>query len=79
MMYVYVLRSLKNDSMYVGMSSNVEKRICEHNSKRVRSTKAYCPWKLIHLEVFEDRISARKREKYLKSGYGKSWLKNKYS
>lgn len=77
-MYVYVLKSLKNEWMYVGMSSNVERRITEHNSGKVRSTKAYCPWKLLHLESFNDRKSAREREKYLKSGYGKAWLKNKY-
>ncbi len=64
--------------MYVGMSSNVKRRITEHNSGKVRSTKAYCPWKLVHLESFNDRNSAREREKYLKSGYGKAWLKNKY-
>lgn len=59
-------------------SANVDRRITEHNSGKVRSTKAYCPWKLLHLESFEDRKSAREREKYLKSGYGKTWLKNKY-
>ena len=64
--------------MYVGMTSDLEKRISEHNSGKVKSTKAYRPWKLLHIEKFEDRKLAREREKYLKSGYGKSWLKSKY-
>jgi len=77
-MYVYVLQSAVDLRMYVGMSSNVEKRVGEHNAGRTKSTKGYRPWKLIHVEEHPDRLSARTREKYLKSGYGKQWLKNKY-
>ncbi|NAS30967.1 GIY-YIG nuclease family protein [Flavobacteriaceae bacterium R38] len=79
LMNVYVLRSLKDNRFYVGMSADIEKRIQTHNSGNVKSTKGYRPWELIHQESFPDRITARKREKYLKSGYGKQWLKEKYN
>ncbi|MBT8223205.1 MAG: GIY-YIG nuclease family protein [Eudoraea sp.] len=78
-MKVYVLRSEQDGRFYVGMSSDVEKRIIAHNSGRTKSTKGYRPWKIIHLEDHPERTSARKREKYLKSGYGKQWLKKKYT
>ncbi|MBT8282424.1 MAG: GIY-YIG nuclease family protein [Muriicola sp.] len=79
MVKVYVLRSEQDGRFYVGMSSDIEKRIIAHNSGRTKSTKGYRPWKLIHLEDYPERTSARKREKYLKSGYGKQWLKKKYA
>jgi len=78
MIVVYVLRSKKDRRFYVGMTSDVIRRLNDHNSGRTISTKGYRPWELIHQETYPDRIAARKREKYLKSGYGKQWLKNKY-
>lgn len=77
-MNVYVLKSEKDNRLYVGMSSDVQKRLLEHNSGRTKSTKGYRPWKLLHEEKYPDRVTARKREKYLKSGYRKQWLKIKY-
>ena len=78
MMFVYVLRSEQDGRLYVGMSADVEKRLREHNSGRTKSTKGYRPWNLVDKEAFPDRETARKREKYLKSGYDKQWLKTKY-
>ena len=71
---VYVLQSLKLNSRYVGLTNNLDRRIEEHNSGRNRSTKGFLIWKLIHFEKFENRIEARKREKYLKSGVGRAYL-----
>ena len=74
--YVYILQSLHNDWHYVGMSSNVSRRIEVHNNENVNSTKHYAPFKLILVEEFPDRISARRREKYYKTGFGKKvWMK----
>lgn len=73
--FVYVLYSEKFDRRYVGMSSGIEKRLKEHNAGKTKSTKAFVPWKVIHTESFNDRISARKREKYLKSAAGRRDLK----
>ncbi len=78
-MQVYVLRSDIDGRFYVGMTSAINKRIQDHNSGKTRSTKPYRPWTLIHLEDLPDREKARKREKYLKSGFGKQWLKEKYA
>jgi putative endonuclease len=74
-MYVYVIRSEKDGRFYVGLTSNVKKRVSQHNTGRTRSTKAYRPWKLFFFEECLNRIEARKRERYLKSGYGKQWIK----
>ncbi len=54
----------------------VERRIGQHNKGENRSTKAYKPFKLIYTEAFNTRIEAREREKYLKSGIGKGFLKS---
>jgi putative endonuclease len=58
------------------MSTDVEKRLKEHNNGQVFSTKSYKPWKLFYKELVGDRVKARKREKYLKSGCGKEFLKS---
>ena len=75
MYYVYVLYSLEFDRTYTGITNNIERRLKEHNKKRNRSTKAYTPWVIIHKEEFLSRVEARTREKYLKSGNGREYLK----
>lgn len=79
MYYVYVLKSEQHYRFYVGMSQDVERRLAEHNSGKTKSTKGYRPWKLFFYEAFPDRQAARAREKYLKSGYGKQWIKEKWA
>ena len=76
MYYVYAIKSLVKNYIYVGMTNDIERRVLEHNSGKNKSTKAYKPFILIHKEQFETRIEARKREKYLKSGIGKEFLKS---
>lgn len=78
-MIVYVLRSEVDGRFYVGMTANLAQRVSDHNKGRAKSTKAYRPWKLFFFENFETRNEARQREKYLKSGYGKQWIKEKYN
>ena len=75
---VYVIRSQKDGRDYVGMSNDVERRLIEHNNGKTKSTKGFIPWNLLFFENYSDRITARKREKYLKSGYGKMWIKKKW-
>ena len=72
---VYAIQSEVDMRIYVGFTTNVAERIRWHNQGKTRSTKGYRPWKLIYKENVEDRISARKRELYLKSGCGKEFLK----
>ena len=76
MYFVYVIKSRVGKRMYVGLSSNVENRLKDHNFGRVFSTKGYRPWKLVYIEKIGSRIEARKREEYFKSGCGKEFLKS---
>ena len=75
--YVYVLRSEKDGRLYKGFSSRLKDRIEEHNSGKTNSTKGYRPWELVYFEIFETQKEALAREKYLKSGAGREFLKNK--
>ena len=75
MHYVYAIQSQIDGRVYVGMSEDSTRRLVEHNSGHTRSTKAYIPWKIVYTKCCADRISARKEEKRLKSGYGKEFLK----
>ena len=67
---------MKDARIYVGLSADIQRRLSEHNRGYVFSTKGYRPWKLIYEEKVENRIKARIREKYLKSGIGKEFLKS---
>ena len=75
MYIVYAIKSISKDWIYVGLTSNLEQRLKKHNAGHNKSTKPYAPFILVYSEEQTDRISARKREKYLKSGSGKRWLK----
>ncbi|HQV77334.1 MAG TPA: GIY-YIG nuclease family protein [Chitinophagales bacterium] len=77
MFYVYVLKSQQTKSLYKGQTENVVNRLKEHNNGKVKSTKAYLPWEMVYIEEFESRDEAVKREKYLKSGIGRQFLKEK--
>jgi putative endonuclease len=61
--------------MYVGLTNNLYRRINQHNEGRERTTRSYRPFELIYYEEFDTRIEARVREKYLKSGAGKEFLR----
>lgn len=69
MYIVYILQSIKDGGYYVGMTSNIERRLHQHNKGYVRSTKSRKPFVVVHKEEFERRSVAREREKHLKS-YG---------
>jgi len=73
-MVVYALIS-QEGRIYVGQTADLDKRLRDHNLGRVFSTKGYRPWRLLYKEEVVDRVSARIREKYLKSGCGKEFLK----
>lgn len=76
--YCYIIESAKGKK-YVGTTTDVERRLQEHNSQHGNSkrfTKKSSEWKLIHLEVFEDAKEAHTREKQIKSWKGGNALKN---
>ena len=77
MFYTYVIRSKKDDNWYTGSTNNIRKRLKEHNDNKVSSTKSRTPFELIYYEACMNEQDARAREKYLKSGMGKRYLKNR--
>jgi putative endonuclease len=72
---VYAIKSKNRNYIYVGLTSNLEERLQRHSSGREKTTRAYRPFELIYSEDHPTREEARKREKYLKSGVGKEFLK----
>ena len=76
MYIVYALLSETSGYMYVGMTKDVDKRLKQHNAGHSTWTKRYKPWKIVYTESAPDRITARAREKILKHGAGKEFLKN---
>ena len=70
MYYVYLLKSLKDESLYISYTSNLRKRLTEHNNGLSLYTKSKRPYKLMYYEAFMNRIDAKDRESYLKSGWG---------
>lgn len=75
MYFVYVLKSQKDGELYTGFTSNLERRLLEHNQGLEISTKSRIPFELIYYEWCIDKKDAIRREKYLKSGWGKRYLK----
>ena len=73
--YVYILFSAKHKKSYVGMTNDLERRLLEHNLGYSPYTAKFGPWELLYTESFESGQDARKREKYLKSGVGRRWMK----
>ena len=67
MFYTYILKSLNNNSYYVGSCENVKVRFNLHNKGQVKSTKRYVPWKLMYKEEYKTLSEARKRETQIKS------------
>ena len=77
MYFVYVLKSRKDAKLYYGMTHDLENRVKDHNNGFVTSTKSRRPFDLIYFEKVENISSARKREKYFKSGFGRKFIKGK--
>jgi len=77
MFWVYVLRSSKDKKLYTGYTNNPKGRSKEHQSGKVLSTKFRGELKLVYLEACINKFDALAREKYLKSGRGKVFLKKR--
>jgi putative endonuclease len=75
--YVYILESQKDNGWYTGYTSDLKKRLSEHQNGYTHSTKYRRPWKLIYYEACLSEADAIAREKYLKSGMGKRYLRNR--
>jgi len=75
MYIVYILQSIKDGEHYTGYTMNIEKRLKEHNSGKTESTKRRRPFKVIHVESYQEKEEAKNRERFLKSGQGREELK----
>ncbi|MGH9316127.1 MAG: GIY-YIG nuclease family protein [Thermoanaerobaculia bacterium] len=77
MHYTYVLLSERDRGFYTGSTSDLRSRVRQHVSGRVRSTSYRKPLVLIYYEACLDLSDARRRERFLKTGKGKRYLKNR--
>jgi putative endonuclease len=75
--YAYVIRSEEGGRFYTGLTFDLRKRFSEHNAGKVMTTKGRGPFDLIYYEFCLNKKDARAREKYLKSGMGKRYLRNR--
>ena len=76
--YTYVLKSETSGLLYKGHTDNLERRLRQHNDPESHTDKfapKHAPWILVYAERFDTRSEAVKREKFLKSGKGREWLK----
>jgi len=78
--FVYVLRN-PGGKLYIGQTRDLSFRLHQHNDPQhtlTRTTKRFCgPWKLVHSEKLPSRSAALVRERQLKSGQGRAWLKTR--
>ena len=77
--FVYVLRSIDYNCNYIGSTYDIEERLKAHNDGKCRYTSGRRPWVLIYKEEYKTRGDAMKREKFLKSGQGRKFLKGHMS
>ena len=77
MYYTYVIQSEKDGRFYTGFTKDLRHRLNEHNSGKVTSTKNRDPFSLVYYEACLNEQDATAREKYLKTGMGKRYLKNR--
>ncbi len=73
MYYVYILK-MCNKQLYTGFTSDLKRRLKDHESGKVKSTKLRRPLQLIHYEAYKLESDARRREKFLKTSEGKNLL-----
>ena len=74
MYYVYIIKSLKDDSYYIGHTSDLNKRITEHNRGKSKYTKVKKPWHIIYSETFDTRKDAMQRELEIKKRKSRTYI-----
>ncbi|MBI5078768.1 GIY-YIG nuclease family protein [Candidatus Saganbacteria bacterium] len=74
MFCVYVLASVKNGRYYTGSTRDLENRLKEHNAGKIKSTKAFIPYKIVYKETFSTYTEARKRELYIKKRKSRKYI-----
>lgn len=77
MYYVYILRSMKDQKLYTGYTNNLKARFKLHNQGKIDSTMKRQPLELVYYEACLNQQDATHREKYLKTAWGKRYIKNR--
>jgi len=77
MYFVYVIKSLKDGYLYVGHTNNLAERIRQHNTGTVKSTDRRKPFTLLYYEASNILEDAIVRERSLKTGFGRAYLKRR--
>ena len=77
MFYTYVLKSKKDNELYIGFSSDLKNRLTEHNKGLVEATKNRRPFEIVYYEACLNEKKAIAREKVLKTGFGRLYLKKR--
>jgi putative endonuclease len=77
MFYTYVLKSKKDDKLYIGWTDDLKQRLHQHNTGKVFATKSRTPFQLVYYEACVHKEKAIEREEYFKTGFGKSFLKKR--
>jgi putative endonuclease len=75
--YIYVLRSRYDDQFYVGFTTDLRGRVQAHNQGTISSTRKRIPLELVYWEGCLNQADATRREKYLKTAWGKRYIKNR--
>ncbi len=79
MFFTYVLKSEKDNNLYIGWTDNINSRLEEHNKGLVNAARLRIPLRLVYYEACLSKESAIKREKQLKTGFGRAYLKRRLS
>lgn len=79
MYYVYILRSEKDNKLYIGCTNDLKKRFREHSEGKVSSTKKRRPFKLIFYESLINKTDAFAREQWFKTGFGYNHIRRMLS
>ena len=71
---VYVIKSKRDDSLYIGLSTDIKKRLSNHNQGLSKYTKGHLPYRPVFISFFPDKFTAANFEKYLKTASGKAFI-----
>ena len=75
MYIVYIIQSKIDKRLYKGLTTDLDRRIKKHNSRRTKSTRPYKQWNIVYFEEYSSKEEARKREQFFKTGEGRELLK----
>ena len=77
MFYVYVLYSPKIDKFYTGFTNDLKRRVSEHKSDKTQTTSRMADFMLVYYEASNNKEDAQSREKQLKTGFGRGYLRKR--